>query len=54
MKLLRNIVDWVRSRVDAIWQVVAPHPGPGVVGGAEVDIVRSRRELILENALLRH
>jgi transposase InsO family protein len=54
MKLLGYLADRVRSWVGAIWQVVAPHTGPGVVGGVVADIVQSRRELILENAMLRH
>jgi len=54
MKLLGYLADRVRSWVGAIRQVVAPHTGPGVVGGVVADIVQSRRELILENAMLRH
>jgi hypothetical protein len=52
MKLLGYLADRVRSWVGAIWQVVAPHTGPGVVGRVVADIVRSHRELILENAML--
>jgi len=54
MKLLREIVEWVRARAGAIWRTVAPHAGPNVVGGAAVDIGRSRGELVVENAMLRH
>jgi putative transposase len=54
MHFLRQVVDWARSRVDAILKAVAPHSGPGVAGGAAVDIVRRRRELVIENAMLRH
>ena len=54
MKLLRDIADWARSTASAIWRMVAPHAGPGVVGGAAADLTRSRRELVLENAMLRH
>jgi transposase InsO family protein len=54
MKLLSDIVDWFRSKVSAIWQAVAPHSGPSDVGGAAADIAPSRRDLVLENAMLRH
>jgi hypothetical protein len=54
MKLLRDVVDWVRSGVGAIWRAVAPHAGPGVAGGVAAQIIRTRRELVLENAMLRH
>ena len=54
MKLLRDIVGWVWSRAGAIWRAVAPHAGPGVESGTAGDIVRGRRELVLENAMLRH
>jgi putative transposase len=54
MNFLRHIVGWVRSRVGAIWKAVAPHAGPGVACGAAVDVVRRRRELVIENAMLRH
>lgn len=54
MKLLRDIADWARSTAGAIWRMVAPHAGPGIAGGAAADVARSRRELVLENAMLRH
>jgi hypothetical protein len=54
MKLLRDIADWARSMAGAIWRIVAPHAGSGVAGGAAADLARSRRELVLENAMLRH
>jgi hypothetical protein len=54
MNYLRQVVDWVRSRAGAIWKAMAPHAGPGVAGGAAVDLVRRRRELVFENAMLRH
>jgi len=50
MNFLRHIVDWVRSRAGAIWKAVAPH---GVARGAAADLVRSRWELVIENAMLR-
>src|SRR5687768_438868 len=54
MKLLRGIADWARSKACGIWRLVAPQVGPGVAGGVGGDVARSRRELVLENALLRH
>jgi hypothetical protein len=54
MNFLRHIVDWVRSRPGAMWKAVAPHGGPSGVRGVASDIVRSRRELVIENAMLRH
>jgi putative transposase len=54
MNFLRHIIDWVRSRSGAIRKGVAPHGGPSVARGVAADIVRSRRELVIENAMLRH
>jgi putative transposase len=54
MSFLRHIVNWVGSRAGAIWKAVAPHAGPGVACGVAVDAVRCRRELVIENAMLRH
>jgi transposase InsO family protein len=54
MNFLRHIVDLVRSRAGAIWHAVAPHAGPDGARGVAVDVVRRRRELIIENAMLRH
>ncbi len=54
MNFLQRVVDWVRSRADALWKAFAPRAGPGVAGGAAVDMVRRRRELVIENAVLRH
>jgi len=54
MNFLRHIVGWVRSRAGAMWKAVAPHDGPSGACGVAADIVRSRRELVIENAMLRH
>ena len=54
MKVLRHIVGRVRSRAGAMWKGVAPHRVPSVARGVAADMVRSRRELVIENALLRH
>jgi putative transposase len=54
MNCLRYIVNSVASRAGAIWKVVAPLAGPGGADGAAVDAVQCRRELVIENAMLRH
>jgi transposase InsO family protein len=54
MKVLRHIVGWVRSRAGVIWKAAAPHDGRGALRGVAADAVRSRKELVIENALLRH
>ena len=54
MKLLRRNVGWARSRADAVWRMIVPHAGPGIAGGVAADVARRRRELVLENAMLRH
>jgi hypothetical protein len=54
MKVPRHIVGWVRSRAAVSWKAVAPHEGPGVLRGVAADAVRNRKELVFENALLRH
>ena len=54
MKLLCDVGAWLRSQVAAMWKALTPHPGPSATGGGVRDVVRSRRSLILENAMLRH
>lgn len=53
-KPLREIVCWARTRLRVLWSAMAPHVEPDVEVGAAVDIVRMRRDLVLENAMLRH
>jgi transposase InsO family protein len=52
-KLLHDVAGWVRSKAAATWRALAPHADPGVARGAVADVVRSRGELVLENAMLR-
>jgi len=52
-ELLHDVVSRLRSKVGLIWRVLQPRSGPGVVRGALADVVRSRRELVLENVMLR-
>jgi len=54
MTLLRRIFDWLRPTARGIWRAIAPHTGSGAAGGVAADIVRSRRDLVIENAMLRH
>jgi putative transposase len=54
MNLLRGIAEWARLTACEIWQLVAPHASRKVAGGIAADVARSRRDLVLENAMLRH
>jgi hypothetical protein len=54
MNFLRHILGWVRSRAGAIWKAVAPHAGPGISCVDRPSVIRRRRELVIENAMLRH
>jgi hypothetical protein len=40
--------------VERVWSQLAPRKQAGELGAVAVDMVRSRRELVLENAVLRH
>jgi putative transposase len=53
MKLLHDIVARVRSGARGLWNALAPADQARVAAGTLVDVVRSRRELVLENAMLR-
>ncbi len=50
---LKALVAPVRSAAVALWGLLAPHLDPGVPTGVALDAARPRRELVLENALLR-
>ena len=45
---------WVLARVERVWSHLAPRKQVGELAAVAVDMVRSRRELVLENAVLRH
>jgi putative transposase len=49
-----RIRTWVVVRVERVWSQLAPRKQAGELGAVAVDMVRSRRELVLENAVLRH
>jgi hypothetical protein len=53
MKLLHDIVARVRSGARGLLKALVPADQGRVAAGAVVDVVRSRRELILENVMLR-
>ncbi len=53
-EVLHNIVAWVRSGARGLWNAVAPADQAMVAVSAVVDVVRSRRDLVLEKRLLRH
>jgi putative transposase len=49
-----RIRTWVLGRVERLWSQLAPRRSASEIAGVAVDAVRSRRELIIENAVLRH
>jgi putative transposase len=51
VEILHRILSRVRSCASAVWRKLAPF---AEVPPTLVDAVRSRRELLVENALLRH
>jgi putative transposase len=49
-----RIRTWVHGRGERLWWQLAPRRSASELASVAVDAVRSRRELILENAVLRH
>ena len=49
-----RIRTWILGRVEWLWSQLEPRRSADEVAGVAVDTVRSRRELIIENAVLRH
>ena len=49
-----QIRTWILDRVGRLWSQLAPRRSASEIAGVAVDVVRSRRELVLENAVLRH
>ncbi len=45
---------WVLVGMERLWSQLAPRRQAGEIVAVAVDAVRSRRELVLENAVLRH
>jgi hypothetical protein len=53
-KLVQLLVGWARTKVRDLWAAVKPHVDASALTGAALDAVRTRRDLVLENAMLRH
>src|SRR5882672_6966268 len=49
-----RIRTWVLAGMERLWSQLAPRRQAGEIIAVAVDAVRSRRELVLENAVLRH
>jgi hypothetical protein len=49
-----RIRTWVVGRVGRLWSQLAPRKSASETAGVAVNAARSRRELIIENAVLRH
>ena len=54
MPSVTRIRTWVLGGVGRLWSQLAPRRSASEIAGVAVDAVRSRRELIIENAVLRH
>jgi hypothetical protein len=52
--LLTRVADWIRDVARRIWRRLSPRSSGSEVVGVAADVVRSRRDLIIENAMLRH
>jgi hypothetical protein len=49
-----RIRRWILCRVGRLWSQLVPRSSANEIGGVALDAVRSRRELIIENAVVRH
>ena len=49
-----RIRTWVLAGMERLWSRLAPRRQASEIAAVAVDAVRSRRELVLENAVLRH
>jgi hypothetical protein len=52
--LLRHLVGSIRSRTRAFWSRLRPNVEANDMAATILDAVRPRRELVIENAMLRH
>ncbi len=52
--LLSQIADWIRHAAQRIWNSLRPLSCGTEIMGMAVDVSRSRRDLVIENAVLRH
>lgn len=51
---MHEIVERLRARTYGVWRTLGPHIQTNVAAGVVSDLIRTRRELMLENAILRH
>src|ERR1051325_5239890 len=49
-----RIRTWFLARIERLWSQLAPRRQASEIAAVAMDAVRSRRELVLENAVLRH
>ena len=51
---LSQIAGWIRHTAQRIWRSLSPRSSGSEIVGVAADGVRSRRDLVIENAVLRH
>src|SRR5215475_8620360 len=51
---ISRIRTWVLAPMERLWSQLAPRKQASEIAAVVVDMVRPRRELVLENAVLRH
>jgi hypothetical protein len=54
VSIISRIRPWLLAGMERLWSQLAPRREAGGLGAVAVDVARSRRELVLENAVLRH
>jgi len=52
--MVSRILTWVLARIERVWSRLAPRTETSEIAAVALDAIRSRRELVLENAVLRH
>ena len=52
--IVSRIRTWLLARMDRLWSQLAPHREVGEIASVAVDALRRRRDLVIENAVLRH
>ena len=52
--LLTRVADWIRDAARRIWCILSPRSSGSEIVGVAADVVPSRRDMIIENAMLRH
>jgi hypothetical protein len=51
--LLSQVAGWIRHAAQRIWHSLRPLSSGSEIVGIVVDVSRSRRDLVIENAVLR-